>query len=263
MAAPQPQRTGSQTVDRALAVLECFTPAQSSLSLTEFASLTGFAMPTTHRLLKALQARDFVVFDPVSKLYSLGPGAMRLAEVIMQRDDLHARVLPWLERLRNLSGETAALHSVVDSYRVCTVEFESRQRIKMTSGVGGRYPLYGGAAGKAMLAYLSKDAVARVFETADRGTLGVPIGRSREELLAELELVRERGYAESFGEVVEGASALAAPILDGFGRPLAAINITGPNTRFTREAMAPVIAPLLEAVNDIATQSGFAIAGGG
>ena len=261
--AASPPRTGSQTVDRALAVLECFAPTQSSLSLTQFASMTGLATPTTHRLLKALQARDFVVFDPVSKLYSLGPGVMRLAEVIMQRDDLHAQVLPWLERLRNLSGETAALHSVVEPYRVCTVEFESRQRIKMASGVGGRYPLYGGAAGKAMLAFLSRDAVARVFETADRGTLGVPIGRSREELLAELELVRERGYAESFGEVVEGASALAAPILDGFGRPLAAINITGPDTRFTREAMTPVVPTLLEAVQDIAARSGFATTSGG
>ena len=250
-------RTGSQTVDRALAVLECFTPERASLSLTEFSSLTGLAMPTTHRLLKALQSRNFVVLDPVSKLYSLGAGAMRLAEVIMQRDDLQAQVLPWLERLRGLSGETAALHSVVDSYRVCTIEFESRHRIKMASGVGRRYPLYAGAAGKAMLAYVSEDELARVFDTADLGSLGVPIGRSRDELLAELNLIRQQGYAQSFGEVVEGASALAAPILDGFGRPRAAINITGPATRLDRDAMEPLVGRLLEAVRDIEAQTGL------
>lgn len=249
-------RSGSQTVDRALAVLECFTPERSSLSLTEFSALTGLAMPTTHRLLKALQARHFVVFDPTTKLYSLGSGAMRLASVIMRRDDLHALVLPWLERLRTLSGETAALHSVVDSYRVCTVEFESRHRIKMASGVGGRYPLYAGAAGKAILAHMSDEGVARVFETADQGTLGVPLGRTRRELLDELDLIRERTYAQSFGEVVEGASALAAPILDGFDRPVAALNVTGPNTRFTLEAMEAVTGHLLEAVRDVHTRLG-------
>lgn len=258
----QTKKTGSQTVDRALAVLECFTPDRPSLSLTEFASATGLAMPTTHRLLKALQTREFVVFDPVSKLYSLGSATMRLAEVIMQRDDLHTLVLPWLEQLRTISGETAAWHSLVDSYRVCTVEFESRHQIKMASGVGRRYPLYAGAAGKAILAHLSDEGIARVFETADRGTLGVPIGRSRDELVAELEGVREKGYAESRGEVVEGASALAAPIINGLGRPVGAINVTGPDSRFTKEKMDTIVVSLLEAAQDIESQSGYVRAGG-
>lgn len=260
--AAQTKKTGSQTVDRALAVLECFTPERPSLSLTEFASATGLAMPTTHRLLKALQSRDFVVFDPVSKLYSLGSATMRLAEVIMQRDDLHAQVLPWLEQLRAISGETVAWHSVVDSYRVCTVEFESRHQIKMASGVGSRYPLYAGAAGKAILAHMSDEGIARVFDTADRGTLGVSIGRSREELIAELAVVRENGYAQSHGEVVEGASALAAAIVDGLGRPVGAINVTGPDSRFTQEKMDAMVPSLLEATRDIESQSGYVRAGG-
>jgi DNA-binding IclR family transcriptional regulator len=109
-----------------------------------------------------------------------------------------------------------------------------------------------------MLAHVSDDELALVFDTADVGTLGVPIGRSRDELLTELALIRQQGYAQSFGEVVEGASALAAPILDGLGRPRAAINITGPETRFGTDAMEPLIARLLEAVHDIEAQSGFA-----
>lgn len=243
--------TGAQTVDRALEVLACFSAERPQLSLTEFSAATGFTMPTTHRLLKALLAREFVVFDPASRLYSLGPAAMRLASIIIQRDDINAVVLPWLERLRRLTGETAALHWLVDHYRVCTVELESRHLIKMASGVGRRYPLVAGAAGKAILAHLPEDEVEKVLAAAREDGMEPRIDRGA---LAD---IRREGVARSAGEVVEGASAVAAPIRNALRRPIAALNVTGPAARLDAAAMDRAVELLVEAVADIETRLGY------
>jgi DNA-binding IclR family transcriptional regulator len=256
MAAKTP--AGSQTVDRALELLECFSVERPELSLTEFSNETGFTMPTTHRLLKALQAREFVVFDTTTRLYSLGPGAMRLASIIIQRDDINTVVLPWLERLRRLTGETTALHWMVDQYRVCTVELESRHLIKMASGVGRRYPLYAGAAGKALISNLPDDEIAAILDTARQDGQGPLVNGSEAGFMDIVRSTRDARTARSFSEVVEGASAIAAPILNSLGRPIAAINITGPASRFDGDAMDAAEVLLVEAVDSVETRLGFA-----
>lgn len=248
--------SGSQTVDRALQILECFTLERTSLTLTEASSLTGLTVPTAHRLLKALQAREFLVLDQATHRYSLGPGAMRLSGVIMQRDDVHAVAIPHLERLRALTEETVALHWLVEDYRVCVLELVSRHFMRMTSGTGRRYPLHIGAAGKALLAFLPEETTNRILDRTERDWPGISFEGNRNEFTAQLEQISEQGYATSFGEVVEGAAALAAPILDANKHPITAINVTGPALRFTRERMESVIPILLESVSEIESQLG-------
>lgn len=243
-------------MDRALQILECFTLERTSLTLTEASTLTGLTVPTAHRLLKALQAREFLVLDQATHRYSLGPGAMRLSGVIMQRDDVHAVAIPHLERLRALTEETVALHWLVEDHRVCVLELVSRHFMRMTSGTGRRYPLHVGAAGKALLAYLPEETTTRILDQAEHDWPGVSIDGPRSDYLTQLEHIAKEGYATSFGEVVEGAAALAAPILDANGHPIAAINITGPALRLTRERIDSAIPILLESVSDIESQLG-------
>jgi IclR family transcriptional regulator, KDG regulon repressor len=248
---------GSQTVDRALELLECFSVEESELSLTEFSNATGLTMPTTHRLLKALQAREYLLFDKATRLYSLGPGAMRLASIIIQRDDINAVVLPWLERLRRLTGETAALHWLVDHYRVCTVELESRHLIKMASGVGRRYPLFAGAAGKAIISNLPEDEILQILHAArDEGT-GPLVTGSVDGFMAMVRATLEAGVARSTSEVVDGASAVAAAVLNSVRRPIAAINITGPSSRFGAAAKDQAAILVREAVQDVEQRLGY------
>lgn len=251
--------SGSQTVDRALQLLECFSAEQPELSLTEFSQTAGFTMPTTHRLLRALQAREYIVFDKATRLYSLGPGAMRLASIIIQRDDINAVVLPWLERLRRLTGETAALHWLVDHSRVCTVELESRHLIKMASGVGRRYPLFAGAAGKAIISNLPEDEIQEILKSAKDEGIGPLVAGSEEEFMSMVRATLKAGVARSSSEVVDGASAVAAVILNSVRRPIAAINITGPASRFDGGAMDHAAGLLGEAVADVEKRLGYAL----
>ncbi len=246
--------TGSQTVDRALSLLECFSAERPSLHLYDLSRQTGLTTPTTHRLLKALESRKFVSFDPASKLYTLGAAIVRLASIVTENSDLQTIVFPWLERLRFLTGETAALHWLVEHHRVCVLEFESQHPMRMTSGTGKQYSLLRGAAGKALLANLDPAGVHAAIEEAE--TFADAEALDSAILDKELLTIRERGYAMSFSEVVVGANAIAVPILGLLGQPIAAINITGPEYRLDAEAMKRSVAPLLAAVSDIQSRLG-------
>jgi DNA-binding IclR family transcriptional regulator len=227
---------GAQTLLRALDILDCFVDAGGgTLSLAEISRRLGLTAPTTHRLVKALISRGFVV-GGANRRYGLGPAVMRLASVVMHRaDDLIAVAMPSLERLRETTGETVSLHCRVGDERVCVAELISAQPIRMASGVGRVYPLYAGAAGKAMLAWLP-DALESV-----RGRLAV-VGPATiaepAELDAELRRIRKRGYAVSESEVVAGAASLAMPVFGSSGSVIAAINIAGPSMRWNRSKMA-------------------------
>jgi DNA-binding IclR family transcriptional regulator len=224
-------RRGAQTVHRAIDILESFTIDRPSLSLGQICDAVQLTLPTTHRLLKALQHKDMVTWDPLSKRYSLGVGVMRLASLILNRDDLNQIIQPWLELLRNETRETTALHGVFENQRVCLVELVSPLPIRMASGVGTPYPLYAGAAGKAILAWMPPSRIAQVLDDAvEAHKLSA---QRRTALRMELEKIRTDGFATSRGETVSSAAAIAAPILNANGVVVGAINITGPADRLT------------------------------
>ena len=128
--------------------------------------------------------------------------------------------------------------------------------MRMISGTGQQYDLVRGAAGKALLANLNSVGARAAIDEAERihGAEVPDPAIFAEELLT----IREQGYALSFSEVVEGANAIAAPILNTLGQPIASINITGPESRLDPEAMKRSVDPLIEAVSDIRSRLGYA-----
>ena len=255
MAKERPQQ-GAQTVDRALGILDQFTFEHPSHSLSELSKLTGLTVSTTHRLLKALQGRGFVVLDPTTRRYSIGLAVIRLAGIILDREDVHTMTVPYLREIRDITGETATLHWLVDTHRTVIAEFESPYPMRMTSGLGRTYPLHSGAAGKAILPFVRPEELEAVLEEAAEDSWPNQ-KRSRKALLADLEEIRERGYAMSVGEVVAGASALAAPVKDAGGHALASLNVTGPVDRWTLERLAAFAPTLLQDVATVEQQLGY------
>jgi DNA-binding IclR family transcriptional regulator len=243
-------------VHRAIDILEAFSVDRPSLALGEICDAVHLTMPTTHRLLKALQHKEMVFWDPLSKRYSLGAGVMRLASLILNRDDLTAIIQPSLEYLRNETRETVGLHGIIDKERVCLIELVSPHPIRMASGVGAAYPLYAGAAGKAILAGMTGDHVDRILsEAAKSGRLS---RERRDVLLRELQQIRSAGYASSRGETVPGAAAIATAVLNAGGSVVAAINITGPADRMTPAKAKEFATLLLRVTGEVMRQMGSA-----
>ncbi len=243
---------GAQSVTRAVRILEAFTVSRPALTLVEIAGASGLAPPTAHRLLRALQSHELVVFDGLRRQYSLGPGVMRLSDAITgpAKRLLYVIAPAKLQQLRDDSGETVALHWRVDHVRVCMLEILSVRPLHIASGVGNAYPLVAGASGKAILAHLPTADVDEIIRANRSLTMA-----ERSTLEEELGTTRERGYALSAAETVPGASAIAAPILDANRHAVAAINLTGPIDRLTTARLAELSPGVLGCAAELAASS--------
>ena len=238
----------AQTVDRAIKILTCFDARTPGLTLTEVSRKVGLSLPTTHRLLRTLQSHDLVAWDMGSHRYGLGPGLVRLAQPILRQDGALKLAVPILEQLCNLTRETVAVWWLVGRERVCVFELISPEPIHMAHGVGQAFPLYAGAGGKALMAYLTETEVDSVLQHMDLASQAKPEPAA---LKDELDRVRRDGYATSLEEIVPGAASISAALRNASGRPLAAVNVTGPVARFTPERMDHDAVALLQAVRSI------------
>jgi DNA-binding IclR family transcriptional regulator len=237
--AVEPAVTGTQSVFRALSILHAFSSRQPALTGPEVAAKFGYSVPTAYRLLRALEAEQFLVFDRVTRKYSPGPEIIRLSGVMLHRDDVVAQTQASLVRLGALTGETVAMFWRLGNRRTCTQERVSPHPVRIEAGVGVDYPLTRGAAGKALLLALDDRSVRQILGDPD---VASPV-RGVDGLLAELAVSGERGYTSSVGETTGGAASIAAPIA-WLHQGLAVFSITAPETRFgprERETAAHVL----------------------
>jgi len=216
-----------RSVDRALDILLCFRH-QRELSLTDIAKQLSLHKSTVYRLLQVLEQRHFVQRDPVTEKYRLGHSIWDLASSIGQEEwtDL---LLPEMRKLRDAVGETISLYVKSGLERVRVQAVQSTQEIRRVVRVGDRFPLFGGAGSKVLLAYSTPEEQQAVFNHPE-----FPAYWSKERLKNELQFVREHGYAYSIGEREPEAAAVAAPIFKG-KEVIAALAISGPIQRFTPE----------------------------
>jgi DNA-binding IclR family transcriptional regulator len=227
---------GVRAVDRALGILLCFSQSEPALSLTQIAHRLEMPKSTAHRLLGTLESKRFVARDATTGLYRLGYRFIEMASLVLQQVDLLQWVQPYLQRLSDECSETVDL-AVMDGAQVTYLQVvESSQRVKIAAAVGQRLPAHCTASGKAFMAFLPDERV--------KGILGAGLSRYTErtnvalpDLLDDLRQTRERGFAMSAGEYETDIHAVAAPILDAMGYPLAVIAVVGPSYRMPRERM--------------------------
>lgn len=216
-----------RSVERALDILLCFR-RQRELSLTDIAKQLSLHKSTVYRLLQSLEQRQFVQRDPTTDKYRLGNSIWDLVSSIGQEEwtDL---LLPEMRKLRDAVGETISLYVKSGLERVRIQAVQSTQEIRRVVRIGDRFPLYGGASSKVLLAYSTPEEQEAVFDHPE-----FPPEWPKERLKNELQFVRTHGYACSFGEREPEAAAVAAPIFKG-KEVVAALAISGPIQRFTPE----------------------------
>jgi len=246
-----------RSVERALDILLCFSLEKPTYSLTQIAEHVGMHKSTIHRLLSTLEARRFVTRDKVSGMYRLGFRFIELASIMLQDIDINRWAQPYLQHLANLSGETVDLAVLDDDHVVYLQVVESPQRVKIAAAVGQQLPVHCTATGKAFLAYLPEfqvnEILTRGMDEYTEHTLN-----SSAELYQDLRETRERGFAISEEEYEKDINAVAAPILDANGCPMAVIAIVGPSFRLSHERMVMLGQSILETTYTIAREVGLA-----
>ena len=242
-----------RAVERALAVLLCFSRNTPELTLTQIAERVELNKSTVHRLLATLDQNRFIQRDPATGAYRPGIRLMQFAYLMLEQNDLRRYAAPFLRRLWEQYRETVDL-AVLDNVEVVYLEvLESPQRVKLAAAIGQRLPAFCTATGKALLAFMDDETIQRVMDNGmpkytDRTIL------SREALLENLRAIRTMGFAISEQEYEEGINAVAAPILDTNGYPIASIAVAGPAFRWSLSRMWEIGPAVLATAREIAME---------
>jgi len=232
---------GVQSVHRALDVLEALAAAGGTASLTDLAAACGLPVPTLHRLANTLAGRGYLRQGP-DRRYSLGSRLVPLGT------DAHAllgeRALPVLRSLAELTGESANLAVLTQGRAEYVAQAPGRHTMRTFTEVGNRVALHCTGVGKALLAAIAPAHAARLLgagplEARTAATLTDPVA-----VRAELELIRERGYALDEGEMEIGVRCVAVGMP---GTAPMAVSVSGPAARMTDDRITPVVAALREA----------------
>jgi DNA-binding IclR family transcriptional regulator len=243
---------GVRAVDRAIAILQCFSPDQPALSVIEIQKRVGLSRPTLYRLLQTLAQRDLIVAEGDPQRFRLAHGVMKLSHVWLKGLDVVTLARSIVEGLRGLSGETAALFKLQEDRGICILECESRHVLSISRGVGDNLSLTKGSTGKAILGFMEPQRQSEILST-------MPRGAQRARLEEEIKLTRQRGYATSRGEIFVGAVAVSAPYFDHRDSVVGSVGIYGPSARVDEQKMIEYSKLVRKAGQEISMLLGFQV----
>jgi DNA-binding IclR family transcriptional regulator len=227
-------------VDNALTLLALFRERRT-VRVADAAEALGTARSTAHRLLAMLEYHRFAQQDPVSKAYGPGPALIEVGLAALGSLDIRRTARPVLERLCDEVDETVHLTALQGATVAFLDSVETTRGLRVGARVGRVMPAHCTAAGKAILAYLPSDELRRIYSGRGLEQMTSRSLASIADLEAQLDDVRERGYATNFGESESDVAAVAVPVPGRPGDRRLSITISAPLGRLTPE-QAPVVA---------------------
>lgn len=161
-----------------------------------------------------------------------------------------------MQELRRETGETSHLMVREGDRAVLIERVETDHPIRAVIALGSAVPLHGSSNGKAMLAWLPREQVSEILGGRLERFTGNTIV-DWDEFVAELDRVRERGYASNVGEWRTDIAAVASPIFDHDGKPVASISVSAPGSRMPPERRESYGALVIEAAQRISATLGY------
>ena len=232
-----------QAIERAVAILNAFSVDDPELGVTELAERVGLHKSTVHRFMVNLDAAGLVERNPRTGRYRLGLHIFELGGLVMQQMNLWDEALPFLESLVRDTGETGHL-AVLDGGEAIYIErVEARRALRVPSAIGRGYPAHATNLGKVLLADLPRERVLEIVHERGLAAYTPKTITDLGALEAELEPIRERGYAIDDEEYDEGLRCIGAGVRDHSGHVVSALGIGGPVTRITPERVEELAAP--------------------
>ncbi|MET9830327.1 IclR family transcriptional regulator [Streptomyces sp. NPDC006385] len=221
-----------KSVTRSLRILEAVAQHQP-VTVGELTKIFGLPKSTVQRTLVTLNEAGWLRANRRDTTrWEVGARVLAVRPAALQGSSLFAAAREPMVQLRDALNETIhlsvpdALHGMVVVDRV-----DCDHPVRTFHAIGDTSPLHATATGHAVLAHLPKCEVdefsAGVLEGYGEETITDPA-----ELRAELRRVRDRGYAVNHNQFRPGVCAIAAPVLDGDGMPLAAVAASMPDSRF-------------------------------
>ena len=212
-----------EALARGLDVIAAFRPGVPAMTLTEVAATTGLARPTARRILLTLAELGYVRSGDQG--FTLTPKVLDLGVAYVRSTGLWEIARPHLAELVAGTHESCSIAQLDGSDIVYVARVAVPKLVTLAVQIGTRFPALPTSLGKVLLAALSPADLDRTLAEPTRSGL-VPVWQpTTAERDAELREVRARGWAVTDQQLAPGIRSIAAPLRDGAGRVIAAVNV--------------------------------------
>ena len=246
-----------KSVSRALEIIALVSTKKGGLGVTEIANQIDINKSSVFRTLSTLAQYGYIEQDRETGKYKLGYKFLDVSSKLLESIDLRTEAKPFLQELEQMTNEV--IHLVVyDQGEVVYIEkLEGTETLRTHSKVGKRAPMHCTSVGKAILAHLPEHDVLAILDRK-----GMPYHTdltitSSEALLQELKEIRLRGYALDLEENEYGITCIAAPVFDHLGKVVAAVSISGPTTRMTKDRLNQLGPIMIQTSKELSARLGY------
>jgi DNA-binding IclR family transcriptional regulator len=219
---------------RGLSILSLYDAEHREWTIDEIAARTGLLRMTAYRMVRTLEAADFLVRDTVTNTYHLGPAAIAMSYVAEDNSDFVDLARPFLEELMETTGESVTLAHPVDGVPVCAAIIDSERPFQREIAPGRIIGDLASVHGKIFTAFAPPEKRAEVLARTRRVhtvyTVTDPVA-----LAQELDDVVRDEIAFDIEGLFLSVCAVGCPVRDQFGTVVAALSVAVPAGRFGPE----------------------------
>jgi IclR family pca regulon transcriptional regulator len=232
-----------EALARGLDVIRVFHPREPVMTLSAVAGQTGLARPTARRILLTLADLGYV--RSVEGGFELTPRVLDLGMSYVLSRNLWEVARPHLESLVARTHESSSIAQLDGSDIIYAARVAVPKIVTLAVTIGTRFPAMQTSLGKVLLAALPADEAEQVLAEPSRSRITPRWQPDAEQRAAELRDVRARGWALTDEQLAPGIRSVAAPLRDGSGRVIAAMNVNVHAAETSVEKLTTEYLPLL------------------
>ncbi|MGO1543646.1 MAG: IclR family transcriptional regulator [Gulosibacter sp.] len=218
---------------------------QETYGVRELAGKLEVSPSTAHRLVTDLEQLGLVDRTPEGS-YRLGLEFMRMAWATTSRYPVHEIAEPALNVLRDTTEETAffGVYNEQRGAMMFATAVESLHPLRYIIPIRTWVPLYQGASGLSILSFVPEERIDAILNSSPDAA------KDRQRLLSQIETIKQEGVAFSYGERIQGAHAVAAPVFGSKGI-VGAIGVSFPESRAKEKDLNAIAREVKNAANEL------------
>ncbi|GAB6158148.1 DNA-binding transcriptional regulator KdgR [Desulfotomaculum varum] len=241
------------SIEKVLWILNRLGEEPYEMNLTALANEMNAVKSGVHKTLGIMMKQGFIIQDPETKKYSIGPTVYRLGNVYSKRVGIWKIAKPIIMQVAEVTHETVSIGIREGDTAFLAYKIDSPLPVRYVEEIGTQFPMNASAIGKVLAAYQDSERVkellkSKTFEKYTPNTIVEP-----DEILQEYQKIREQGYAISDEERFLESFGIAVPIIKGNNDVWSCLCITGPKARFTPDKVNNWIELLKNKANEISS----------
>jgi len=256
MAAPDNSPDSVSSVLKVFGILQALGE-QKEIAVTELSQRIMMSKSTVYRFLQTMKRLGYVTQEEETDKYALSLRLFELGAKALEHQDLIEIADVQMCKLGKLTKETLHLGGLDEDSIIYLHKVDSEYSLRMYSRVGRRRPIYSTALGKVLLAWEDEATIRQTMADVEFVQFTEHTLKNMDEFLAELEQVREQGYAEDNEEMECGLRCFAVPIYNRLGNIVAGLSLSLPLLRFDETKKAEQLKLLHKAAAVISSKLGY------